>query len=76
MRSGKNSSKEWHSEEEKTDSETDISNDAERGNGDDEVSPIGVGKVHRGVRNPQVSVIFFIRGGSLLGFKRTNSLSP
>ena len=51
------SSEEWHSEEEKTDSATDIDNDDERGNGDDEVSPVGVGKPPRGKQKPQVSVL-------------------
>jgi hypothetical protein len=57
VRSVKSSSEEWHSEEEKTHSATDIENDDERGNGDDEVSPVGVGKPHRGKQNPQVSVL-------------------
>ena len=42
----KSSSEEWHSEEEKMDSKIDIENDDERGNGEDEVSPVGVGKPH------------------------------
>jgi hypothetical protein len=51
------SSEEWHSEEEKTYSSTDNDNDDERGNGDDEVSPVGVGKPPRGKQKPQVSVL-------------------
>jgi len=43
----KSSSEEWHSEEVKTDSATD----------DNEVSPLGVGKLHRGKQNLQVSVL-------------------
>ena len=56
-RSGKSSSEEWHSEEEVSESDTDILNVVERGHGDDEVSPVEVGKPHRGVQNPQVSVL-------------------
>lgn len=48
-------SEEWHSEEEKTDSATDIDNDDERG--DDEVEPVGVEKSPRGKQKPQVSVL-------------------
>ena len=57
VRSVKSSSEEWHSEEEKTESETDIENDDERSLGDDEVSPVAVGKPHPGKQNPQVSVL-------------------
>ena len=56
-RSVKSSSEEWHSEEENIDSETDIENDDERGNGDDGVSPVGVGKPHQGLQIPEVSVL-------------------
>ena len=53
----KSSSEEWHNKEENIDSETDIENDDERGNGDDGVSPVGVGKPHQGLQIPEVSVL-------------------
>jgi len=57
VRSVKSSSEERHSEEEKSGTASDIENDDERRNGDDEVSPVEVGKPQRGKQNPQVSVL-------------------
>ena len=55
------SSEEWQGGKEDTDSETDIEDDGVRGNGNDEVSPVGVVKPHKGNLHPQVSA-------SILGF--------
>lgn len=51
------SSEEWHSEESKPDSATDVDNDAERGNCNDELYTVGVGKPPRGPHKPSVSVL-------------------